>query len=385
MARRSADGLVQARAKLNRGEPVWALGFMTGTSLDGVDAALIQTDGVKVWSFGPCLGASFDPKTRDLLQGAVSDARTWGFDGPEPQSFGPAAAAHARACAAIGAQLIADFGATPDIIGLHGQTVLHRARIGDQPAKTRQIADAGAIAGTLSCPVVYDFRTDDVVQGGEGAPLAPVYHRALLGDGRPETAVLNLGGVANLTFFGSSADQIIAFDCGPANGPIDEWVSGHDRGSFDVDGRFAALGTAHEGLLADWLDHPFFDAPPPKSLDRYDFSASLARGLSFEDGCATFVAFAARAIAQGLRFAPAPITQVIACGGGRRNPTLLAAIEKAAGVQITDADELGWRGDFVEAEAFAFMAVRRLLERPISFPGTTGVPNPSVGGRIYGD
>ena len=371
-----------ARRKLLAGETLAALGFMTGTSRDGVDAAFLTTDGEAIVGFGEAASAPFTQETRRALDAAVADALQWGFAGPEPESFAVAARALGEACARLGRDLIRHAGVRPDVIGFHGQTVLHRPRRSGMNAATRQIADAPSLSAALGAPVVYDFRSADVAAGGEGAPLAPVYHHARLGAEAAGAGVLNLGGVANLTLFGIDGADMLAFDCGPANGPVDEWVAGHDRGTFDRDGAFARSGTAHEGLLADWLDHPFFDQPPPKSLDRYDFSANLARGLTFENGCATLTEFAARAVARGLAFAPAPVSRLVLCGGGRKNPALVAAIGRACGVETVDADALGWRGDYVEAEAFAFMAVRRLRGLPISFPGTTGAPAPLTGGQV---
>ena len=268
------------------------------------------------------------------------------------------------------------------LVGVHGQTVLHRPPTASQTGATLQLIDAPALQAHLGRPLAFDFRSDDVAAGGQGAPLAPIYHAALLA--RETTAagvVLNLGGVANITACLSDGDML-AFDTGPANGPIDAWVEGHDAGTHDQGGRLAARGRVHEGLLAQLLEHPWFQTPPPKSLDRYDFNASMVRGLSLEDGAATLTAFTARAVARGLGHLPEQPDRVIACGGGRHNPTLMKMLAEAVPCQVLTAEQVDWRGDSIEAEAFAFLAVRTLRQLPISWPKTTGAPTPLTGGRL---
>lgn len=373
-------------------QPVWAAGFMSGTSLDAVDAALILTDGEDILDFGPTAERPFTTAERQGLERATEAARAWNWGGTEPgQAFDLArnilGATHHAAYQMLDSEWSeAGSGVTrriaPELIGVHGQTVLHRPPSDQRPGATLQLFDPVPFAQRLQCPVVHDFRTADVAAGGQGAPLAPAYHAALLRTLGPGPAVvLNLGGVANITARFSDG-QIVAFDTGPANGPIDEWVAGHDRGTRDENGRFAARGLIHEGLLAQLFEHPFFSAPPPKSLDRYDFNASMARGLSFYDGCATLTAFSARAVAAGVaRLAETP-ARVIACGGGRHNPTLMGQLRAVLPCPVLPAEAVGWRGDFLEAEAFAFLAVRSLRGLPLSWPGTTGVPAPQTGGVL---
>lgn len=249
---------------------------------------------------------------------------------------------------------------------------------------TRQILDAQALQAVLGVPMVYDFRSSDVAAGGEGAPLAPAYHGALMArmdeDG---TVFLNLGGVANITARGASGD-LIAFDTGPANGPLDEWVERHGKGSHDAGGAYAAAGRVDEALLARLMEHPYFSAPAPKSLDRYDFPAQMVEGLNLEDGAATLTAFTARSVAAGLGLLESVPGRVIACGGGRRNPTLMAMLADALPCDLVSAEAAGLRGDSIEAEAFALLAVRTMRGLPISWPGTTGVPRAMAGGEIIG-
>jgi anhydro-N-acetylmuramic acid kinase len=356
-----------------------AIGLMTGTALDGfVDAALLETDGVRVTDLGRYELVAYDESLRRRLAEAVAAARAWNFVGPEPAILAEVEAAYTEACATAARRLIAAEGPV-DIVGFHGLTVLHRPEIG----RTRQIGDGAAMARALGAATAFDFRSADVAAGGQGAPLAPIYHAALLahtGVAAP-AAVLNLGGVANLTWWGGG-ESLAAFDCGPANGPINEWVEAHGLGAMDQDGALAAAGRVHEGLLAQILDHPFFERPYPKSLDRFDFSAALARGLSVADGAATLTALAAAGVARGLALLPTRPDRLIVCGGGRKNPVLMAEIAKRARAAPIDADLVGWRGDAIEAEAFAFLAVRVRQGLAISFPGATGAPAPMPGGRI---
>jgi len=368
-------------------QPVWAIGLMTGTALDSmIDVAAIRTDGETVSAFGPATLAPYPAGLKPLLAEAVAAARAWRFEGPEPAVFGEAEAALTRAQAEAVAAFLADNGLDPsDIaaIGFHGQTVLHRGPAGGRPGDTRQLGDGALMAAILGIDVVYDFRTADVRAGGHGAPLAASYHVALMrriGAG-PETVALNLGGVGNLTWW-DGGENFVAFDTGPANGPLNDWIARHGLGDMDVDGALARRGRVDEARLARLLAHPYLAAPYPKSLDRYDFTAAMAEGLSPEDGAATLTAFSAAAVGCGLDLLPVRPTRIVACGGGRRNPALMAALAARAGAAAVPAEAVGWRGDAIEAECFAYLAVRRLAGLPISFPTTTGVPRPMAGGRV---
>ena len=368
-------------------KPGWFAGLMTGTVLDGqIDVALIRTDGAEIMEFGPAGTVSYPDHLRSRLADCVAAATAWNFDGPEPAinkevereltlaqsdaviSF---ARSHNHAMADISA------------IGFHGQTILHHPPLAGRTGQTRQLGDGPMMAERTGRPVIFDFRSADMALGGQGAPLCPVYHAALLagrGTG-PQAAVLNLGGIGNITWR-STDGQIIGFDTGPANAPIDDWVRRHAAGSMDRDGQFACRGTVDEDRLRQALDHPYFSASYPKSLDRMAFPDSLADGLSLEDGAAFLTALAAVAVARAVAGLPGMIDNLIVCGGGRHNPALMRAIETRAGVTVTNADDLAWRGDSLEAECFAFLAARRLSGLPASFPSTTGVPHPLVAGRI---
>lgn len=362
-------------------EPVWAAGFMSGTSLDAVDAALIQTDGERIFGFGSAVERKYTPEERQALQDATDAARTWNWQGDPPEAlFQRATNVMLQTHAETYDRLDPDI--APAVVGVHGQTVLHRPPTDRLVGATLQLMDGQSLATRLGRPVVFDFRSADVDAGGQGAPLAPAYHDALLrGLGDEPAAVLNLGGVANVTARMSDG-SLIAFDTGPANGPIDEWVAGHDRGLHDENGAFANRGMVHEGLLHQLFEHPFFSMPPPKSLDRYDFNASMARGLNFYDGCATLTAFSARAVAAGLQRLPEQPVRVIVCGGGRHNPALMRMLAEAISCPVMKAESVGWRGDSIEAEAFAFLAVRSMRNLPLSWPETTGVPRAQTGGQL---
>lgn len=367
-------------------EPVWAVGFMSGTSIDAVDAAMILTDGQRVLDFGPVAERKYSASERATLQLSTDRAREWAWRGPAPsQDWAGALEVITQTHREAMEMLLADWtGPAPAVAGVHGQTVLHRAPRAGMIGATLQLINAPAMQAALGLPLVYDFRSDDVASGGQGAPLAPAYHGALLDRlGQGASVLLNLGGVANITAR-TAAGELVAFDTGPANGPIDEWVEGHGRGTHDADGRFARAGSVHAGLLAQLFEHPFFAEAPPKSLDRFDFNANMARGLSFEDGAATLTAFSARAVAVGVARLPEPPQRLIACGGGRRNPVLMERLAEALPCGVATAEDVGLRGDSIEAEAFAYLAVRRLRGLPISWPKTTGVPAPMTGGRLLG-
>lgn len=370
------------------GRGIWALGMMTGTALDGmVDTALVRTDGREIFELGPWRLHPYDPGLRPLLVQAVSEARAWGFNGPEPAIFAQAARALTIGHAEAAEALLAEAGMSREqvkVLGFHGQTVLHRGAGAGQPGATRQLGDGALLTRLTGIDVVYDFRSADVAAGGHGAPLAPIYHAAAMRwAGLPApAAALNLGGVANVTWWGGG-DVMAAFDVGPANGPLNEWLERCGLGPFDRDGALAAQGKVDQSRLAMALARPFFSAPYPKSLDRFDFNADLVAGLSPADGAATLAALVGAALGRGLDLLPERPATVVVSGGGRKNPVLMREIEARAGVRAISAESAGWRGDAIEAEAFAYLAVRRLQNLPISFPTTTGVPVPLAGGRLH--
>ncbi len=357
------------------------LGMMSGTSLDGVDAALVETDGERLGGCGTVLTLPIPPSLRAALRRLMDEAETLVPDDPRLREAEAALTAlHADAVAALCAR---EGVARDDItaIGFHGQTLLHRP----ERRLTWQIGDAAALAAATGIRVVHDFRSRDVAAGGQGAPLVPLFHAALLAGAERPVAVLNLGGVGNLTFLGAKG-EILAFDTGPANALLDDWALRHTGAPRDEGGALAASGRVDQGVLARLLTHPYFRAKPPKSLDRLDFHRAVAvsglETLSAEDGAATLTAFSAHAVAASLPHLPAPPGRWVVCGGGRHNPALMRALSDALAVPVTRAEDEGWDGDAIEAQAFGFLAARSLRGLPLSLPGTTGVPAPMPGGRL---
>jgi anhydro-N-acetylmuramic acid kinase len=365
-----------------------ALGLMSGTSYDGVDVALINTDGEEIGRIGPTLYLPYSEDERALLRQAMASAANLGDRAERPGPLADAEALVTRSHAeAVEAFLTANGMAASDIavVGFHGQTVLH------DPDRqlTVQLGQGDALARALGIPVVYDFRAADVAAGGQGAPLVPVFHRAMvrLLDEPGPVAVLNIGGVANLTYVDGDA-ELIACDVGPGNALIDDFMRLRTGSPRDSDGRAAAAGQVDETVVERILAHPFFAKPPPKSLDRNAFhhwiaaDAKLA-GKSLEDGAATLTAVTAAAIAGAMVLLPRAPTRFIVAGGGIRNPVLMRMLtERVAPASIKTADAVGWSADSLEAQGFAYLAVRSLMGLPLSFPTTTGVPRPMPGGIV---
>jgi anhydro-N-acetylmuramic acid kinase len=355
-------------------EPLWALGMMSGTSLDGIDAALIRTDGERVDECGPALTVPYGEALRRRIRGVLGGEAAPGTIDAVADEL---TAAHGQAVRSLLDK--AGFTSTDiGIIGFHGHTILH------QPAERRtwQIGDGKRLAALTGCEVIDDFRGADVAAGGEGAPLAPLYHAALSGGLERPLAVLNIGGVANVTWIGADG-ELTAFDTGPGNALLDDWTLERTGRPYDADGALARKGRADEGILAKMLDHPYFAALPPKSLDRAAFDAGALSGLSAADGAATLVGFTAGAVALAAAHFPAPVGRWLVSGGGRRNSALMAALDGALDGRVEAVEALGWDGDALEAQAFGFLAVRSLRGLPLSLPGTTGVGQPTGGGRLH--
>ena len=360
-----------------------ALGLMSGTSLDGIDAAIIETDGEGAVRPGPSTFVAYKPEERKLLSLALEAAKAWEPDEPVPEEIAEAERHFTLANALAVRQLLAEAELKPadiSIIGFHGQTVLH------QPDRRRtvQIGLGDVLARLTGIDVVNDFRSADVAAGGQGAPLVPLYHQALAKSaGLTESvAIINIGGVGNITYVGTDG-SLIAFDTGPGNALIDDWAFAQTGEPVDRDGALAQAGEVDMDALEALMDHAFFDAPPPKSLDRFSFSPDPVKHLSGPDGAATLTAFTVEAIARGLAHVPGVPSRFIVCGGGRHNPVLMAMLNKRLQGGVLPAEDLGWRGDDIEAEAFAYLAVRSLRGKPLSLPGTTGVPEPMPGGQLH--
>jgi anhydro-N-acetylmuramic acid kinase len=360
-----------------------AIGLMSGTSLDGVDVALIETDGKRVTSFGPSGYRPYSEQERNLLRHALADAvglpKRDARPGVLAQAERTVTVAHAEAVAAFTAQHhIAR--EEIDIVGFHGQTVLH------QPEKrmTVQIGDGMALAKAIHIPVMHDFRAADVAAGGQGAPFVPVYHRALassLGRSGP-IVIVNIGGVSNVTYI-DGYDALMACDTGPGNALLDDYMFRTTGQPFDNEGRLASQGNPDEAWIARALQHPFFAMRPPKSLDRNQFNSLLLPDMPVADGAATLTAFTVEAIANIVPLLPKVPQSWIIAGGGARNLLMIRMLRRRlepACVEV--ADSLGWAADAIEAQAFAFLAARSLQGLPLSYPETTGVPVPMTGGVI---
>ena len=360
-----------------------AIGMMSGTSLDGVDVALIQTDGKRIAGFGPSGYRPYAEGERAILRRALAEAPTMPDRDARPGILAEAervvTVAHAEAIAAFTA-LHGIAREDVDIVGFHGQTVLHRP----ERRLTVQIGDAAALAKAIHIPVMHDFRAADVAAGGQGAPLVPVYHRALAQSLEREgpIALVNIGGVSNITYI-DGAETLIACDTGPGNALLDDFMFRTLGKPFDCEGRLAAQGTVDETWLASSLSHPFFAKPPPKSLDRNDFATFRPDGAEVADGAATLTAFTAASIAAIVPLLPKPPRSWIVVGGGARNLTLLRMLrERLAPATVETGDHLGWPSDAIEAQAFGYLAARGLKGLPLSYPATTGVPMPMTGGLM---
>jgi anhydro-N-acetylmuramic acid kinase len=349
------------------------VGLMSGTSLDGVDAAFVETDGAALVRPGPAITLPYPPEFRArlkaILGGAGDTAEIRAVERALTERHGDAVAALCRTHGIDGL----------DLIGFHGHTILHRPH----ERRTWQIGDGALLARLTGVPVVADFRSADVAAGGEGAPLVPIYHRALTAGLERPLAVLNIGGVANVTWIGPGEDDILAFDTGPGNAPIDDWAQHHTGTPIDRDGVLALAGKADEDFLARFLADPFFGRQAPKSLDRDHFAGWTPRHLAAADGAATLSACTAAAIAAASAHFPSPARRWLVAGGGRHNPVLMAELRRRLAAPVDAVDGLGWDGDALEAQAFAYLAVRSRRGLPFSFPGTTGVRAPLTGGVFW--
>ncbi len=358
--------------RIDERHPVLAVGLMSGTSMDGIDVALIRTDGRTVseflsWRTLP-YGEGFRPVLRSVLGGT----------GDVPGVERHLTDLHAMATEQV---LWLAQANVPEVrvVGFHGHTILHRPEEG----ATWQIGDGDRLANRLGIDVVTDFRTADVKAGGQGAPLVPIYHAALAEQLERPIAIVNIGGIANVTWIGENPGELLAFDTGPGNALIDDWMINRAGYPMDVGGEAAATGRVEGRALDLFLSHPFFQKTPPKSLDRSDFSIDLIRKLKTEDGAATLAAFTVAAIARGAVHFPEPPRQWLVCGGGRHNRAIMAGLNGALSAPVKAVEAVGWHGDALEAEAFAFLAVRALRGLPISFPETTNVAHPMTGGTVH--
>ena len=353
----------------------WALGAMSGTSLDGVDAAMLETDGEQIFAFGETGYCEYSAEEQAVLLQALGK---WpGADVAAAESV--ILEAHSR--------LLAGFKGA-ELVGFHGQTLAHEPH----GRGTHQIGDGAALARALHLPVVWDFRSEDINQGGEGAPLAPFFHFACarwIGAKRP-LAFLNLGGVGNLTWVDPACARpedtgaLLAFDTGPANAPINDLMQARRGAAFDKDGALARDGSVSNAAVEQFLQADYFARKPPKSLDRDAFkpATKLVADLNDADAAATLAMMAAAAVARGVKHCPAPPDRVLVTGGGRKNPVMMAMLQELLACPVAPVEAVGLDGDMLEAQAFAYLAVRTKRGLPLSAQGTTGVAAPVCGGIL---
>jgi anhydro-N-acetylmuramic acid kinase len=368
-------------------EAIVAIGLMSGTSMDGIDVAALRSDGETVVETGPGLFVPYAAPFRRKLEGALDTAKSINKREERPGDLAEIEAEitehHAGAVAAFLGSAPAEW-KKPGLIGFHGQTVLHRPQIG----LTVQLGDGPMLAGLTGLPVIYDMRANDMKLGGQGAPLVPAYHAALSRSlppalaGRYPVVFVNIGGISNITFVPETGDPV-AFDTGPGNTLIDQWVAAHGGVPFDADGAIAGEGKIIGAIVRRYLENPFFDKPGPKSLDRNDFALDPATGLELADGARTLAAVTAEAILQSVEHLPEQPRLWILCGGGRRNPHIVADMRAGDGEAVVVlAEKARLRGDFTEAEAWAFLAIRSQRGLPLTWPTTTGCREPATGGVI---
>ena len=364
----------------------WSIGLMTGTSNDGnIDIAALQTDGNKIIDFGPFELFSYeDMEIKELIFKTFQEAKKWNFEGKEPEIFSIIEKKITLEQSKAVQKFIDKYKLNKDYIsciGFHGLTVLHQPFSSNTVSrKTKQLGDGKMMADYLQLPVVNNFRSNDIKHGGQGAPLAPIYHLALANYIKEKDVVfLNIGGVSNITYVGDN-DELIALDCGPGNAPIDDFVRYHKKGSMDRDGKFAKLGNVNHDLVNEFMENDFFNLPYPKSLDRNNFNFDNIYKLSLEDGCATIVKIIVSGISKALQLLPNKPSKILTSGGGRKNQAIIKDLTLETKIQCKNIDDHNLRGDAIEAEAFAFLAVRSLNKLPLSFPGTTGVKYPVTGG-----
>jgi anhydro-N-acetylmuramic acid kinase len=366
-----------------KGGVVKSIGLMSGTSLDGIDAAIVETDGEGFVSTGPALNLPYDAALRAQLRSALDEAAETPVGTEMSASLRQTEAQITSAHADAVKKLLSDTGLNADeiaYVGFPGQAILHRPR----ERRTWQLGDGAMLARETGISVVNDFRSADIASGGQGAPFASLYHEALVRSAGAlvPMVVLNIGGVANVTYIGPD-DYLLAFDTGPGNALIDDWVMKHAGEPMDRDGALAEKGVVDQAAVMQMLEHPYFRLPPPKALDRLDFTDEFVSGMSLENAVATLTALTVLSILRGTEHFPERERGWLVAGGGRHNQAMMNSLRGVLRAPVLPAEKAGWRGDYLEAEAFAYLAVRSAKGLPLSYPQTTGVPKPMTGGRLH--
>lgn len=345
---------------------------MTGTSCDGLDLAYMITNGAAQFTLGPAITIPFSDEYRNTLRQRVTlGAERHFMDDALAKDIANHHAHHIK-------EFMQHNQLEVDAIGFHGQTVWH------DPANgvTVQLGDCQHLANQLNIQVVGQMRQNDVANGGQGAPLAPIYHQAMAVDLPKPSVFLNIGGVANLTYI--DENSLIAGDIGPGNALIDDWMQVHTGIAQDTNGICAQKGFPNQSLLKEWLQDPFFAQPLPKSLDRLYFHKFLndCQNLTLEDGAATLTNFTVECVIKSLELLPEVPQQLIVCGGGCHNPVLMQLLRQNFAKVIT-ATDLGYNGNAIEAQLIAYLAARFFEKLPSSFPSTTGVVGPTIAGQLF--
>lgn len=353
-----------------------AIGLMSGTSLDGVDAALIATDGrtlVKPLGFAT---VPYHQDFRQRLRACFGNPA--GMDDPHVAATAIELTQLHAAAVQLLLKRLRHAPDSVDFIGFHGQTIWHKPH----ERRTCQIGDGALLAKLTNIPVVNDFRSADVAAGGQGAPLAPLYHAARAATMPRPFAVLNIGGVANVTWLDHEG-RILAFDTGPGNALLDDWMLRHTGTPYDADGAMAARGVVDRRIVDQTLARDYFALPAPKSLDRNEFANLKLDHLPVEDGAATLAMVTAATVARGVDLLGQKPLLLLVTGGGRHHPVMMRWLAELIGCPVQPVEAVGWNGDALEAEAFAYLAARHALKLPLSLPETTGVPQPMPGGHWH--
>ncbi len=352
------------------------LGMTSGSSLDGINAAIITTDGVDIFEFGKTFDIPYDDNLREALRHMQKNYVAMNDDEKVriEKSLTDFHIGAAR-------EIMADYEGI-ELIGFGGHVICHK------PAEhiLYQIGDNQRIADELGVKVVGKFRNADILAGGQGAPLSAIYHAALAQKMEKPLVFVDIGGLSSITFIGQNG-ELIAFDAGPGNAAINEWVNRHGAMHMDYNGKLAIMGQINENVLNSMMKHKFLALYPPKAADNHTFKDKLEHleGLTLEDGAATATAFVVEAILKAIdNFVPITPKKLIVCGGGAKNPTMLRFLrQRAKGFEIESAQECGFDPMGIEAQAFAFLAMRRIQQMPISFPFTTGAMSEVIGGEIF--
>ena len=371
---------LRKESKLAGFDPIWALGLMSGTSMDGVDGAMLLTDGVEILEFGKSF---FRPYTAQESAAISAAQGLWPTD--DAMRLGAARGVVESAHA----EVISQFDSA-GVVGFHGQTLAHDPVNG----RTHQLGDGDALAAVSGKKVVWDFRTKDVSAGGQGAPLAPFFHFACVRSigAREAIACLNLGGVGDVTLVDATKSgpeamgALLAFDTGPANAPLNDLMAARLGLAYDRHGALAARGQVDADIVQAVLARSYFDESPPKSLDRNDFAdvLGMVNRLSDADAAATLTALTAACVAAAERWLPQAPARWLVSGGGAKNPAMMRELATRLSAPVAPIEDVGLDGDMLEAQAFAYLAVRVLRGLPTSAPGTTGIGAPVCGGQVSG-